>query len=306
MRTLLVLVSLLPAILATAETPDIVLEVSDRGAPVTGSYDLELAVYDAREGGSLIARWMATGVEAERGRLVTPSDLPPGTLSVGLWVEARVRAAGEGPMERLPGRVPLKAAEQAACQVTGVLSVTDRIGVGTATPAGALHIVTTSSPPIGLPFDENGLLLGSDTGGDRWVQSYGGPLVFNPQGNQVGIGDVAAGVQFNVEGLIRADGYLQPGSGGENLRILRGRVAADGSISGGTGFTVSHSATGIYTIFPDEAFSSAPSVTATVFNAAGGSVTVSANASNQFELTTRDPQGGFANRDIEFIAVGNP
>lgn len=58
-------------------------------------------------------------------------------------------------------------------------------GIGTMTPQGALHGVA----PAGLPAAQNGLLLGTESNvGPHWIQSYGGPLVLNWRGNNVGIG----------------------------------------------------------------------------------------------------------------------
>jgi hypothetical protein len=304
MLMLSTLTSLAPPI---AEATHVHLEMNDGGAPADGVYDVEISVFDAAEGGRLVDRWMVTEVAASSGRLSIPSHLDADTTGRDLWVEARVRESGRGPLEDVPGRVPLNAEKQlGVCEVDGTLSVNGAVGIGTTTPGSTLHIVAQSSPPLGLPADQNGLMLGSAANGDRWVQSYGGPLLLNGQGNPVGIGAVDPSVALNVNGLVKANGYLQPGSGGENLRILRGRIAADGSISHGSGFTVSKSSTGIYTVIPDQMFSGIPTVTATVFNAAGGRVSLSANAANQFEFTTWSAQGATADRDIEFIAVGNP
>lgn len=65
------------------------------------------------------------------------------------------------------------------------------IGTGDHDPKGALHILYESNPqPLGeLPAAENGLVTGSaGTSSYKWMQSYGGPLVINPKGNNVGIG----------------------------------------------------------------------------------------------------------------------
>jgi hypothetical protein len=72
-----------------------------------------------------------------------------------------------------------------------VMSITNSgdLGIGTATPAGALHIVgPASAPPSSQPAGNNGLVLGTNgTSSYKWVQSFGGPLVLNPTGNNVGI-----------------------------------------------------------------------------------------------------------------------
>jgi hypothetical protein len=307
MFTITLIIILTLSGLSAADAGIVNIELSDGGTPANGTYDLEISVFDAERDGQLLDRWMVVGIEAVNGRLQVPSELRTAPPTGTLWLEARVRDAGEGTFEQLPGRIPMDVGKQfGVCQVSGDLSVAGGIGVGTATPASALHIVDQTSPPMGLPADQNGLMLGSDANGERWMQSYGGPLLLNPQGNTVGIGVVDPSVALNVNGFVKAHGFLQPGTGGESLRIVRGRIASDGTISGGSGFSVSKSTTGIYTVFLDQMFSTVPAVTATVFNASGGRVAVSANASNQFEFTTWTAQGTVADRDIEFIAIGNP
>jgi hypothetical protein len=67
---------------------------------------------------------------------------------------------------------------------------TGQVGIGEPNPAAALHITGPSNaPPSGLPAPDNGLLLGSNGAASyKWIQSYGGPLVLNPAGNDVSIG----------------------------------------------------------------------------------------------------------------------
>jgi len=69
------------------------------------------------------------------------------------------------------------------------------VGIGEANPAGALHITGPAGPPpSSLPAGDNGLVLGT-TGppGYKWIQSFGGPLVLNPTGNNVGVGNSSPG-----------------------------------------------------------------------------------------------------------------
>jgi len=68
------------------------------------------------------------------------------------------------------------------------------VGIGETSPAGALHITgPANAPPSGLNTSDNGLLLGTNgTSSYKWIQSYGGPLVLNPMGNDVSIGPAAA------------------------------------------------------------------------------------------------------------------
>jgi hypothetical protein len=65
------------------------------------------------------------------------------------------------------------------------------VGIGETNPAGALHITgPASAPPSYLPGSDNGLVLGTTgTSGYKWIQSFGGPLLLNPTGNNVGLGN---------------------------------------------------------------------------------------------------------------------
>lgn len=91
------------------------------------------------------------------------------------------------------------------------LKVKGSIGIGTATPAGPLHILGASAPPSGLASGQNGLLLGSyGDASAKWIQSYDGPLVLNPTGNNVGIGTTSAAYPLDVNGITRIIGDAAP------------------------------------------------------------------------------------------------
>ncbi|MBI2926536.1 MAG: tail fiber domain-containing protein [Verrucomicrobia bacterium] len=82
------------------------------------------------------------------------------------------------------------------------------VGVGIAPAVGAaLHILSpTGEPPAALYDSENGLLLGvKGTAGYKWVQSYGGDLVLNLMGNEVGIGREPTGNRLEVAGTASKD-----------------------------------------------------------------------------------------------------
>src|SRR5216684_1351300 len=82
-----------------------------------------------------------------------------------------------------------------------------RVGIGTAEPQGALHILAPGEPPNALDPSQNGLLVGvQSTAGYKWMQSYGGPLTLNPQGNSVGIGTVTPQAPLECNGSIAVNG----------------------------------------------------------------------------------------------------
>jgi hypothetical protein len=85
--------------------------------------------------------------------------------------------------------------------INGPLSVNNgNVGISEANPAGALHITgPAGAPPSSLPSADNGLILGTTgTSGYKWIQSFGGPLVLNATGNNVGIGNSAPTHQLVV------------------------------------------------------------------------------------------------------------
>lgn len=101
---------------------------------------------------------------------------------------------------------------------TGVEAV--KLGIGTATPRGALHILTTGAPPTGLNSSENGLLMGvQSTTGYKWIQSYGGALVLNSEGNNVGINTALPTFPLEVNG-----GAAKPGGGDWTNSASDGRL----------------------------------------------------------------------------------
>jgi hypothetical protein len=129
----------------------------------------------------------------------------------------------------------------------------------------------------------------------------------------VGIGTTAPSGTLEVRGTVKlhTDGSLYAPGGVENLRIVRGTVNADGTIGQGSGFSVSRTSTGQYTVTFTTAFSAEPTVTLTTygnasdaFNGISLSSTVIKSAS-QFGANITNP-GSTAFRDIkwEFIAIG--
>jgi Chaperone of endosialidase/TGF-beta propeptide len=84
------------------------------------------------------------------------------------------------------------------------------VGIGTTAPSAPLHINgPAGAPPSSQPSSNNGLLLGSNgTSSYKWIQTYGGPLILNGVGNNVGVGTESPDTLLSVNG-----GADKPGGG---------------------------------------------------------------------------------------------
>jgi hypothetical protein len=123
----------------------------------------------------------------------------------------------------------------------------------------------------------------------------------------VGIGTPTPGSKLDVRGNIAlgSTGQYQAAGGVETLRILRGHVAGNGTISAGTGFTVTRNSTGNYTINFSTAFSGEPAVTATARTS--GSVVATSPTANTASCqidTLSSGSGTAVDQDFFFIVVG--
>lgn len=94
-------------------------------------------------------------------------------------------------------------------------------------------------------------------------------------------------------------------SGGiEDLYIIRGVVSSTGAILAGTGFTVSHTGTGLYTITFTTAFSAMPAVTVTPQSGLGRIATCTSVGAGSTGIDTRDTSGTATDNQFNFIAIG--
>ncbi|WP_217254063.1 hypothetical protein [Streptomyces sp. AC602_WCS936] len=93
----------------------------------------------------------------------------------------------------------------------------------------------------------------------------------------------------------------------ENLQIIRGTVAADGTRTAGYGFTVTKTGDGTYTITFNNDFAEPPSVVATID---GDSWYLLDNAhaagatAQRVTIRTGDSLGAVSDRPFHFIAMG--
>jgi len=105
------------------------------------------------------------------------------------------------------------------------------VGIGTNDPQAALHILNAGAPPLNLPANNNGLLLGiQSTAGYKWLQSYGGALSLNPVGNNVGVNTTTPQRQLEVVENIDGAGDIgvsNPNTGSNAVALVA--VNSDGA-----------------------------------------------------------------------------
>lgn len=89
----------------------------------------------------------------------------------------------------------------------------------------------------------------------------------------------------------------------ENLRIIRGSIGTSGSIVYGTGFTVTNSSTGRYTITYATPFSGGATATANVWTF-DGYARVAAAGTTFTTIDLFDSTGALTNGGFHFIAMG--
>lgn len=220
-----------------------------------------------------------------------------------------------------------------------------KVGVGTSSPAVQLHVQGATPPVLVLQdlssaANQAGYLgfwnnVGAETG---WVGfgSAGSPQfsVVNARAGggirfwagaaerlsilstgRVGIGTATPAAVLDVRGNTQVHGDIALGSGAtlqamageERLRVIRGRVLSNGTISAGTGFTVTRNSTGNYSInfVPDFETGSQPAVTVGVESSTGafmGMVVGSLWTGTGVHI--RSGGGTLSDQSFHFTAVG--
>lgn len=212
-----------------------------------------------------------------------------------------------------------------------------KVGIGTTTPSYPLHVKATGPALIledkalasqqagyvafwnptaetgwigyGTPGSPVMTMANARPGGDIALWSLGERMRVTSNGN-VGVGTSTPASRLEVRGDIRLGAvgeYFAP-AGNENLRILRGKVSSAGGVAFGTGFTVSRTAVGVYSISFTTAFPSGQYPIVTASAESNGTVARFAmvNSPSNFSVTIRivNGSGTAADDDFYFIAVG--
>jgi hypothetical protein len=166
--------------------------------------------------------------------------------------------------------------------------------------------------PVGPAGPEGPAGTMGAAGVSPFMTAANGTDIFYNLGN-VGIGTNAPGARLDVRGDIRlgpaGEFNAVAGDGAEILRIIRGTVASDVTVTRGTGWTVARTAghiIGDYTITYTTAFSGLPVVTATAIDPSALQTAVVSNALSNTtnRIRTFDAAGSLADTAFNFIAIG--
>lgn len=213
-----------------------------------------------------------------------------------------------------------------------------KVGIGTTTPAYPLHVKATGPALIledkaiasqqagyvafwnpsaetgwigyGTPGSAVMTMANARPGGDIVLWSGGERMRVTSSGGNVGIGTSTPASRLEVRGDVRlgAVGEYFASSSSENLRFVRGKVSSAGAIAFGTGFTVSRTAVGVYSISFSTAFPSGQFPIVTASAESNGTVARFAmvNSPSNFSVVIRivNGSGTAADADFYFIAAG--
>jgi hypothetical protein len=181
--------------------------------------------------------------------------------------------------------------------VTGAVTTSSTVAVGTNLTVGGTAIVTGNTTLNGT-LAVTGAVTGSSTAQFTAI----GVGVAPPAAGKIQTsGDIEAG------GLVSAaNGFKQPGTGGETLKMIRGIVDSAGAVIEGSGFTAVRNSTGNFTITFSTAFSDIPSFTGTPVAATGNrSITILSATTTQINYENRaNNDNALANNDHHIIVIG--
>ena len=325
-------------------------ELAQSGTPIDGTVNLRFSLWDAASGGTQIgASQIVSGVTATKGLFTAEVNAgdefgPLAFNGQARWLQVEVCTdAGCSGTTVLDPRQAVTGAPYALgpWQTNGAnLGYTGgSVGIGTTTPAYALHIKATGPAVIlqdtaansqqagyvafwnsnptetgwmgyGSPGSPDMTIANARSSGDIVLWASGEKLRVDSGGN-VGVGTAAPASKLEVRGDIRLGSlgeYFTP-AGSENLRIIRGKVNSAGSVVFGTGFTAVRAGTGVYNITYTTQFPSGHWPVVTASAESNGSVARFAmiNTPTHISAVIRivNGSGTAVDDDFYFIAIGD-
>lgn len=167
---------------------------------------------------------------------------------------------------------------------------TAKIGDSQITDAKVVSITTRSKLPSQLAYEDE-------------ANTFSGNVRIDA-GLGVNVAPPATGVIQSSGAMVAGGGYTQPGTGGETLRMVRGRISTSGTIQTGTGYSAVRNSAGSYTISFSTSFSSAPIVVVTLTTDVGMCRTSNIPLVSGFDVFTYDAAGSLSDRGFSFTAIG--
>jgi len=311
--------------------------LNDNGQPANRSYDLTFTLFGANNGGSQVGNTFTnTPTSVASGLFTATLDFGPGIFTgANLWLEVAVRTNGSaGGYTTLSPRQPILPTPYAilantANNLAGPLPATNLSGtVGNDQLANSSVIVNAGlglagggTVPLGgsITLSNAGLL--SITGnGDITASTSNGVVKLGSNATRTNFvntivkrdasGSFGAG-SIQVTGAVTAiDFKLTGGSQSavtslSDTRIVWGGLNGDGSVAFGTGFTVSRSDVGIYTVIFSPPFSNIPAVlfSPPYSQAPTWTTTFTALATNSVVIRSWN-SGAQADAGVAFLAIG--
>jgi hypothetical protein len=202
-----------------------------------------------------------------------------------------------------------------------------KVGIGTLAPTHSVHIATPAPTMALQDTDSTGTAGGQQVGYisyrdstnvERGWLGYGTPgsphfsivnarsggnIALLPFSGNVGIGTDSPTTKLEVRGDVKvgASGQYFAAAGEENLRIVRGTVGSGGGSIEGTGYTVTRTSTGTFSVTFNTPFADRPSIVASsvAFRLAG----IDAASASGFVVNVSH-NGTSENFGFDFVAVG--
>lgn len=215
---------------------------------------------------------------------------------------------------------------------TGLTYSGGNVGIGKEAPTAPLHVradgecinLEGTGSSAWMKFTDGASVArgyvgdASSSDANIYVGAYGGDVVLYPSQNaltakasgNVGIGTTTPTEKLEVRGNVKlgATGEFFAPAGPENLRILRGKVSAAGAILFGSGFTVAHPSTGVYSITFSPAYPSGqyPIMTVSAEYSSSGARVAMVNSPSHISGPIRiaNGSGTLVDADFYFIVVG--
>lgn len=130
--------------------------LTDNGVPVTGTYEVQLRLFDAATGGSQVGATLTqAGVTVTQGLFTVPADFGPSAFAGSRrWMEVSVRPTGGGAFVPLSPRQLLAPAPNAVYATTAGTALTEADPKVGATTAGSwcvgngTQVSCTTAPPV--------------------------------------------------------------------------------------------------------------------------------------------------------------